>query len=105
MFYTVLCCFVVKQKTVYEMRISDCSSDVCSSDLVSVTFMPPAFFVSLLKDERVRAAADLSSLRLMGTGSAAIPAWAIDGIEREFGIEIINFIGSNRANSRLSTPP
>src|SRR3546814_18073137 len=56
---------------------------------VSVTFMPPAFFVSLLKDERVRAAADLSSLRLMGTGSAAIPAWAIDGIEREFGIEII----------------
>src|SRR3546814_14917433 len=28
------CCFVFKQKTAYEMRISDCSSDVCSSDLV-----------------------------------------------------------------------
>src|SRR3546814_3279984 len=26
-------CFVVKQKTAYEMRISDWSSDVCSSDL------------------------------------------------------------------------
>src|SRR3546814_9032395 len=26
--------FVFKQKTAYEMRISDCSSDVCSSDLV-----------------------------------------------------------------------
>src|SRR3546814_13321600 len=26
--------FVVKQKTAYEMRISDWSSDVCSSDLV-----------------------------------------------------------------------
>src|SRR3546814_2733878 len=26
--------FCVKQKTAYEMRISDCSSDVCSSDLV-----------------------------------------------------------------------
>src|SRR3546814_5337341 len=25
--------FVFKQKTAYEMRISDCSSDVCSSDL------------------------------------------------------------------------
>src|SRR3546814_12260216 len=25
--------FVYKQKTAYEMRISDCSSDVCSSDL------------------------------------------------------------------------
>lgn len=71
---------------------------------VSVTFMPPAFFVSLLKDEAMRAAADLSSLRLMGTGSAAIPAWAIDGIEREFGIEIINFFGSNEGTSLLSTP-
>src|SRR3546814_2786079 len=29
-----LCCFFFKQKTAYEMRISDWSSDVCSSDLV-----------------------------------------------------------------------
>src|SRR3546814_4678530 len=29
--YVVVCCF--KQKTAYEMRISDWSSDVCSSDL------------------------------------------------------------------------
>src|SRR3546814_14384149 len=28
-----MCFFVVKQKTSYEMRISDWSSDVCSSDL------------------------------------------------------------------------
>src|SRR3546814_4798904 len=32
----VMCCvFFFKQKTAYEMRISDWSSDVCSSDLVS----------------------------------------------------------------------
>src|SRR3546814_3134265 len=31
----MLMCFFVKQKTAYEMRISDWSSDVCSSDLVS----------------------------------------------------------------------
>src|SRR3546814_2073487 len=30
---TVLCVFFFKQKTAYEMRISDWSSDVCSSDL------------------------------------------------------------------------
>src|SRR3546814_8426061 len=29
----VVCFFFVKQKTAYEMRISDWSSDVCSSDL------------------------------------------------------------------------
>src|SRR3546814_1324612 len=31
-----ICLFVFKQKTAYEMRISDWSSDVCSSDLVQV---------------------------------------------------------------------
>src|SRR3546814_5706774 len=31
-----LCVFFFKQKTAYEMRISDWSSDVCSSDLVLV---------------------------------------------------------------------
>src|SRR3546814_17907871 len=31
--YLVLCFFFFKQKTAYEMRISDWSSDVCSSDL------------------------------------------------------------------------
>src|SRR3546814_2524269 len=30
-----LCFFFFKQKTAYEMRISDWSSDVCSSDLLS----------------------------------------------------------------------
>src|SRR3546814_2961182 len=29
----MMLCFVFKQKTAYEMRISDWSSDVCSSDL------------------------------------------------------------------------
>src|SRR3546814_20517635 len=30
-----LICFFFKQKTAYEMRISDWSSDVCSSDLIA----------------------------------------------------------------------
>src|SRR3546814_9958831 len=32
--YVVCCFFFFKQKTAYEMRISDWSSDVCSSDLL-----------------------------------------------------------------------
>src|SRR3546814_6493417 len=32
------CIFFLKQKTAYEMRISDWSSDVCSSDLYRVFF-------------------------------------------------------------------
>src|SRR3546814_3979629 len=33
--------FFFKQKTAYEMRISDWSSDVCSSDLSARAFQPP----------------------------------------------------------------
>src|SRR3546814_5537596 len=44
--YSVLCFFFFKQKTAYEMRISDWSSDVCSSDLSAGSdpwpFGPPA---------------------------------------------------------------
>src|SRR3546814_6498962 len=37
----ILCCFFFfKQKTAYEMRISDWSSDVCSSDLDAVDGLP-----------------------------------------------------------------
>src|SRR3546814_8933625 len=34
--------FFFKQKTAYEMRISDWSSDVCSSDLGLLSFVLPA---------------------------------------------------------------
>src|SRR3546814_1911714 len=36
--YVVSCLFFFEQKTAYEMRISDWSSDVCSSDLIKVFF-------------------------------------------------------------------
>src|SRR3546814_1566702 len=35
-----MCLFFVKQKTAYEMRISDWSSDVCSSDLPQPAHTP-----------------------------------------------------------------
>src|SRR3546814_15104569 len=34
-YLSYLCVFFFKQKTAYEMRISDWSSDVCSSDLIA----------------------------------------------------------------------
>src|SRR3546814_4078686 len=35
-YWCSILCFFFKQKTAYEMRISDWSSDVCSSDLYAV---------------------------------------------------------------------
>src|SRR3546814_3041025 len=40
--------FFVKQKTAYEMRISDWSSDVCSSDLLTGAAVPAATLAVLL---------------------------------------------------------
>src|SRR3546814_13819985 len=44
--------FFFKQKTAYEMRISDWSSDVCSSDLTDVSAMPELerYMLSLLAE-------------------------------------------------------
>src|SRR3546814_7004024 len=47
LFVCVLCFFFFKQKTAYEMRISDWSSDVCSSDLLDLA--PINFFNSFSK--------------------------------------------------------
>src|SRR3546814_9595029 len=41
--------FFFKQKTAYEMRISDWSSDVCSSDLTPLQIKP---VIDLLKTDR-----------------------------------------------------
>src|SRR3546814_5193553 len=60
-----MCClmlvffFFFKQKTAYEMRISDWSSDVCSSDLVMLIgarFLPesPRWLVKKGRDEEAR---------------------------------------------------
>src|SRR3546814_8488190 len=45
LFYVVF--FFFKQKTAYEMRISDWSSDVCSSDLVNDALTDPALIAQL----------------------------------------------------------
>src|SRR3546814_7257682 len=49
-------CFLFKQKTAYEMRISDWSSDVCSSDLKPAQRMEGAADLALQQrvDERQR---------------------------------------------------
>src|SRR3546814_12349689 len=49
---TSVCVFFFKQKTAYEMRISDWSSDVCSSDL-------PAFKARMIAEENVWPESDI----------------------------------------------
>jgi acyl-CoA synthetase (AMP-forming)/AMP-acid ligase II len=63
---------------------------------------PPAVLNMLLKDERLLASLDLSSLRCIGSGSAPLDPAMIRGYADRFGIEIVNIFGSNEGMSLFS---
>src|SRR3546814_15787105 len=71
MYVFFFCCFFFKQKTAYEMRISDWSSDVCSSDLL-LGLLDPAV-VARLRHRRLgrrhRAAAGLEEAHQITAGA------------------------------------
>src|SRR3546814_10499379 len=78
----MLCCysclfFFVKQKTAYEMRISDWSSDVCSSDLKSEGYRAlrlPVDLKAILATNQGSHAIDLVNISQSGAGfRSAIP--------------------------------
>jgi cyclohexanecarboxylate-CoA ligase len=47
---------------------------------------------------------DFSALRSVGSGSAPLSPWMIDIFGRDYGVEIVNFYGSNEGISLFSTP-
>ena len=63
---------------------------------------PPAILNMLLKDEKLLASVDLSSLRCIGSGSAPLDPAMIAGYHERFGIEVVNIFGSNEGVSLLS---
>src|SRR3546814_9358722 len=101
--YVLFICefFFFKQKTAYEMRISDWSSDVCSSDLLAVQI---ADFDPVVVDDRQRADAhrgeigdrrtadtaraddrDMARLQLRLPRAAELRQHDLAGIAGEFG--------------------
>src|SRR3546814_9443205 len=72
--------FFFKQKTAYEMRISDWSSDVCSSDLQVLLWMGTGALMSFLDLEEVRSEQVVSREQEALPADAPLPAWvANDG--------------------------
>src|SRR3546814_15285734 len=103
--------FFFKQKTAYEMRISDWSSDVCSSDLPNVPTVQesgyPGFeayswigifapaqtpddvanrltdaFQKALGDETIKAKLPAWGLEVMGTDGPTVDRYAVDHSQR-----------------------
>src|SRR3546814_3105299 len=68
--YCYLCFFFFKQKTAYEMRISDWSSDVCSSDLPNPAECRPRKFAYCVESRDICQQAGRGSLRRLDYPSA-----------------------------------
>ena len=68
------------------------------------TVAPPALLTALLHNEALLAQADISSLRVLGSGSTPLAPSLLQGWHDKYGIEIINFYGSNEGIALLGTP-
>lgn len=68
------------------------------------TSMPPALLTMLLQRAELRAATDLSSLQRVGSGGAPLPPGVVREWQDGFGIEVLNFFGSNEGVCLLGAP-
>ncbi|MEV0247667.1 class I adenylate-forming enzyme family protein [Nocardia sp. NPDC050712] len=71
---------------------------------VTHTSMPPALLTMLLQREDLRGLADLSSLQRVGSGGAPLPPGVVRDWQERFGIEVLNFFGSNEGVSLMGAP-
>jgi acyl-CoA synthetase len=68
------------------------------------TCAPPALLTALLHNEALLARTDISSLRILGSGSTPLAPSLLQGWHDKYGIEIINFYGSNEGIALMGTP-
>jgi acyl-CoA synthetase (AMP-forming)/AMP-acid ligase II len=68
------------------------------------TVAPPALLTALLHNDALLTEADISSLRVLGSGSAPLAPSLLQGWHDKHGLEILNFYGSNEGVSLLGTP-
>ena len=70
---------------------------------ISFTIAPPALLNQLAKSPDMWNQFDFSALRRIGSGSAPLAPWMIDIFSSQYGVEVINFYGSNEGICLLST--
>jgi non-ribosomal peptide synthetase component E (peptide arylation enzyme) len=74
------------------------------SEKITFTIAPPALLNQLAKAPEMWKQFDFSSLRRIGSGSAPLAPSMIATFRDDYGVEIVNFYGSNEGISLFSTP-
>jgi acyl-CoA synthetase (AMP-forming)/AMP-acid ligase II len=75
-----------------------------ADERATYTVAPPPLLNLLLAKRELLASADISSLRLIGSGSAPLAPAMVRGWQEIHGIGVINFFGSNEGIGLLTAP-
>jgi len=75
-----------------------------SDERVNYTIAPPALLNTLLQKRQLLDSLDLTALRSIGSGSAPLSPWMVEGYEKDYGIAIMNNFGSNEGMCLVSGP-
>lgn len=68
------------------------------------TVAPPALLTLLLLRDEIMAQADISSMRVIGSGSAPLSPFMVKTWQVKYGIPVTNFFGSNEGIALLGDP-
>ena len=71
---------------------------------VDYSVAAPAVLNQLLKQPEKLAGVDLSRLKRMGSGGGPLSQWLLQEMYTQFGIEVVNYFGSNEGASMASAP-
>lgn len=74
------------------------------SNSVDYTVAAPAVLSMLLKAPELLAGVDLTRLKRIGSGGGPVAPWLFEQFSERFGIEVINYFGSNEGAALASTP-
>ena len=75
-----------------------------SEEKTNYTIAPPPLLNMLLQNRQLLDNLDVSALRSIGSGSAPLSPWMVEGYEKDYGIAIMNNFGSNEGMCLLSAP-
>ena len=74
------------------------------AEQVTYSIAPPALLNILLKNEAILANVDISSVKVLGSGSAPLSPWMIKGWKEKYDVQVTNFFASNEGVCLLGAP-
>lgn len=73
------------------------------TERIDYTVSPPAILNTLLHNEALLEGVDFGRLNRIGSGSAPLSPWMVQGFEQRWGVRIVNYFGSNEGAALSSS--